>query len=80
MATTKNTQIPYYGGVFVLRPAGQFVDEETKELKTYGDVVKIVNGQKFPPVLTPADIRALYENIRANKDFAAFVGIKTGIL
>lgn len=73
MERTKN--VPYLGGMIKFRPAGSYVDENTKEEKSYGDAVKVCPGSREDMVLSLEAVRTLYTAIRTDTDLQAFIGV-----
>lgn len=73
MEHTKN--VPYLGGEIKFRPAGSYVDKETKEEKSYGACVKVFPGSREVVVLSLEAVRALYTAIRTDSDLQAFIGV-----
>lgn len=73
MEHSKN--VPYFGGEIKFIPAGSFVDENTKEEKSYDARVKVFPGSREVVVLSLEAVRALYTAIRADTDLQAFIGV-----
>ena len=73
MQHSKN--VPYLGGEIKFIPAGCFVDEQTKEEKSYDARVKVFPGSRDVVVLSVEAVRALYTAVRTDSDLQAFIGV-----
>jgi len=67
--------VPYFGGEIKFIPAGSYVDEQTKEEKSYDARVRVYPGSREDVVLSIEAVRALYTAIRTDSDLQAFIGV-----
>lgn len=69
-----NVSILYVGGEIKFIRAGEFKDE-SGQVKTYDDKVKIYQGSRGDVSLSLEAVRALYEGIRNSSDLQVFIGV-----
>jgi len=67
------------GGSIIYAPAGSFLEEGTNRKVNYGEKIKIDYMGKVYRI-PPDALKAVFEEIRDNRDLKDFLGVKASIL